>query len=87
MRKFRLRIFEANGKWFFRWDNVDVPTKCRLTMPLPSKALAESRMHDFIDAERAKRPWTIFEYEDPPAPPARLGAESQNPHPNRKERG
>jgi hypothetical protein len=68
MRRFKLRIFEANGKWFFRWDNVDVPTRCGVTMPLRSKAHAESRMHDFVNTEESKRPWTIFEYVDPPAP-------------------
>ena len=63
MRTFRVRIFEDRGNWFFRWDNVHVPTKCRVTVPLRSKALAESKMHEFIDAERRKHPWTAFGYQ------------------------
>lgn len=61
MRTFRVRIFEDHGKWFFRWDNVDVPTVCGITTPLSSRQDAESQMQAFIEAERSKHPWTAFE--------------------------
>ena len=61
MRTFRVRIFENNGNWFFRWDNVHVPTVCGVTMPLRTKQEAESQKKDFIEAERIRHPWTVFE--------------------------
>lgn len=61
MVTFKVRIFEENGKWFFRWDNVDVPTVCRVTGPLDSREEAESEKKQFIEAEKKKRPWAVFE--------------------------
>lgn len=61
MRKFRVRIVEAKGKWFFRWDNVHVPTACGVSMPLCAKRDAESQMQQFMETERSKYPWTVFE--------------------------
>ena len=60
MRRFRTRIFEISGNWFFRWDNIDVPTVCDVTPPLVSKEEAESQMHEFIETEREKNGITIF---------------------------
>jgi hypothetical protein len=61
MRRFRTRIFEENGRWFFRWDNVDVQTVCRVTPPLASREEAESRKQDFMDAEQRKNGMVSFE--------------------------
>ncbi len=61
MRKFKLRVFEVNGKWFFRWDNSHVPAVCGLTLPLATRRDAESEMQDFVAAEKRKYPWTVLE--------------------------
>jgi len=61
MRAFRLRIFEENGRWFFRWDNVNVPTACGLTLPLATRQEAESEMQGFVKTETPNHPWTVFE--------------------------
>ncbi len=60
MRRFRTRIFEIDGNWFFRWDNIDVPTVCYVTPPLASKEQAESKMHEFVETERKKNGIAIF---------------------------
>jgi hypothetical protein len=63
MATFRMRVFEEKGAWFFRWDNVHVPTVCRITVPLATKEEAESEMRHFMETERKKRPWVTFEPE------------------------
>ena len=63
MTTFRTRVFEENGRWFFRWDNVHVPTVCGVTMRLASKENAESEMRYFMETERKKRPSVTFEPE------------------------
>lgn len=64
MRRFRVRTFEENGSWFFRWDNLDVPTACYVTPPLASRQEAESMKNTFIEAERKKNGSTSFESDD-----------------------
>jgi hypothetical protein len=59
---FRTRVFEENGSWFFRWDNVLSGT-CSVTPPLATKEDAESGRQGFIDVEKKKRPWLVFELE------------------------
>jgi hypothetical protein len=61
--RFRLRVFQENGNWFFRWDNLDVPTMRGLTGPLQTRNEAESARHKFTSAETKKRPWVTFESE------------------------
>ena len=63
MTTFNIRVFEEKGNWFFRWDNIAVPTACRITGPLTSKEEAESEKQRFIEAEKKKRPWVVFESE------------------------
>jgi hypothetical protein len=58
---FRTRVFEEGGSWFFRWDNVAVPTVRGITNPLRTKEEAESERQRFMDAEKRKRPWVAFE--------------------------
>ena len=61
MLTIKTKVFQEGGSWFFRWDNVDVPTVCGVTMPLKTKEEAESEKERFIEAERKKRPWVVIE--------------------------
>jgi len=56
MVTFKVRVFEERGSWFFRWDNVDVPTVCKVSAPLNSKEEAEAERQRFMEAEKKKRP-------------------------------
>jgi hypothetical protein len=60
---FRTRVFEEKSNWFFRWDNVAVPTACRVIGPLKSREEAESERQKFVAAEKKKRPLVVFESE------------------------
>lgn len=62
MAKFRTRVFEQGGSWFFRWDNIDVPTVCGVTPPLGSREEADAERRRFEDYEKRKRPWVLFEH-------------------------
>jgi hypothetical protein len=61
MTTFRTRVFEEKGNWYFRWDNVAVPTVCGVTKPLKTKEDAESEKQQFVEAEKKKRSWVVFE--------------------------
>lgn len=61
MRNFKVKIFAIKGKWFFRWDNVHVPTVCGLTLPLATQQDAESAMRNFVTTEKRRHWWTVFE--------------------------
>jgi hypothetical protein len=61
MTTFRVRVFEQNGNWFFRWDNVAVPTACGITSPLASREDSESERQTWMETEKKKRPWAVFE--------------------------
>jgi hypothetical protein len=63
MVTFKVRVFEQDGSWFFRWDNVNVSTVCKVSAPLKSKDEAEVEKQRFMDAEKKKRPWVVFESE------------------------
>jgi hypothetical protein len=54
-------VFEQNGSWFFRWDNIDVPTVCYVTSPLESKEQAESEKQLFMESEKQKTGMVSFE--------------------------
>jgi len=60
MTTFKIRVFEEGGRWFFRWDNVAVPTACGVTKPLETKEEAESERQCFMEAEKKKRSWVAF---------------------------
>ena len=59
----RVRVFGERRWWFFRWDNILIPTACKVVGPLASKEEAEAERQRFMDAERRKRPWVVFETE------------------------
>jgi hypothetical protein len=61
MTRFKIRVFKENGSWFFRWDNVAVPTACGVTGPLSSKNEAEFEQQRFVEDETKKRPLVTFE--------------------------
>ena len=61
---FRIRVFEENGSWFFRWDNVAVPTVCSVTPPLRTREEADSEKKRFIESEREKTRGATFELDD-----------------------
>ncbi len=61
MTTFRTRVFEEKRNWYFRWNNVAVPTACGVTQPLKAKEDAESERQKFVEAEKKKRPWVVFE--------------------------
>jgi hypothetical protein len=63
VRRFKIRVFEQGGAWFFRWDNIDVPTVCYVTPPLASKEQAESKKDAFMEAEKQKNGMVAFESE------------------------
>lgn len=60
---FKTRVFQDKGSWFFRWDNVHVATACRVIEPLGTREDAESEKERFVETERQKRPWVVFETE------------------------
>jgi hypothetical protein len=61
MLTLKTRVFEENGNWFFRWDNVDVPTMCGVTNPLKTKEATETERQRFMEAKQKKRPLVVFE--------------------------
>jgi hypothetical protein len=61
MTTFKVRVFDEGGSWFFRWDNVAVPTACGVTKPLKTKEEAESERRRFMEAEKKKRSLVAFE--------------------------
>jgi len=64
MITFRTRVFENNGNWFFRWDNIAVPRACGLSEPLKTRSEAERERQQFVDAEKRRRPYlALFESE------------------------
>ena len=63
MVTFKVRVLEKNGSWFFRWDNVDVSTVRRLSEPLKTEEEPEAKRQRFMEAEKKKRPWVVFELE------------------------
>jgi hypothetical protein len=63
MRTLRVRVLSENGKWFFRWDNVHVPTACDIKGPYDRKEDAEAERQRFVDSEREKPFGTVFEWD------------------------
>jgi hypothetical protein len=55
MARFRTRVFQENGNWFFRWDNITHPTACGIVGPLATRDAAELEKRRFIEAETEKR--------------------------------
>jgi hypothetical protein len=62
--RFRISVFNERGSWFFRWDNVDVPTVCSVAGPFGTKEEAESEQSRFVEDEKSKRPLVFFESVD-----------------------
>ena len=63
MAAFRVRVFEENGQWFFRWDNMQAASACGVSSPMSTREAAESERQLFMENERKKRPWVMFETE------------------------
>jgi hypothetical protein len=67
MRTFKLAVYQdSNGYWCFRWWNVNPSDPgatpfCQGLVPCRSKQEAETEKQEFIEAEKQRHPWTVFE--------------------------
>ena len=61
MRRFKVAVFEENGRWFFRWWNMGAPTAQGLEGPFNQEKAARDAEQRFMDEEKEKFWWTTFE--------------------------
>jgi hypothetical protein len=66
VRKFKTSVFEKDAAWWFRWWNVSgepplLPLAQGLVGPYNDKQEAEAERHKFMDADKLKHPWVVFE--------------------------
>jgi hypothetical protein len=68
MTTFKTAVYERDGRWWFRWWNVGPDPKAapfaqKLIGPCIDQQEAEIERQTFVEAERKKRPWVVFETE------------------------
>jgi hypothetical protein len=68
MKMFKLATYRDNsGNWCFRWWNVNpsvtqaLPLHQGLVGPCRDREEAEAEKRQFMEAEKHKHPWTVFE--------------------------
>jgi hypothetical protein len=68
MKLFKVAVYQdRNGNWYFRWWNVNPfdaqasPLHQGLVGPCKYKEGAEAKRRKFMEAEKQKHPWTVFE--------------------------
>ena len=68
MRKFKLAVYKGNDRtWCFRWWNVHCSDPQAATIhqglfgPCNDRQDAETEKKRFMETEKQKYPWTVFE--------------------------
>jgi len=68
VRKLNAAVYQdKNGNWYFRWWNVNPsdaqapPLHQGLVGPCKGEEEAEAEKRKFMEAEKEKHPWTVFE--------------------------